>query len=123
ARRRGPGGDDAARRGPAVSRHLSASTIPGHTAATEVDLYMPSSKQMANVVLYIPAGYGNVLGRAPNSEVGEFATWDRSFLPSFGSIYAQDPAAYPNDPCAPGLHQAVWSLTPEFEDGDLPQTP
>ena len=100
-----------------------ASTVPGKSATTEADISVPTGTEVARVVLYIPAGYGNVLGRAPSAQVGGFALVDASFLFSFGFITAEDPTGYTTDPCAPGLHQAVWDLTLEIEPGILPSTP
>jgi hypothetical protein len=100
-----------------------AKTTPGQTGATEADLYMPVGKAMAKVVLYIPAGYGNVLGRPTGTQVGNYAVLEPPSVIFFGRFYAEDPAAYTNDPCAPGLHQSVWLLTLDIEPGDLPPTP
>jgi hypothetical protein len=98
------------------------STAPGHTGATEADLYMPASKEMAKVVVYIPTGYGGVLGRAVGTKVGDVLAWDPSFLPSFGDITVADPAAFATNTCVPGTHQAVWLL--KLDDAkDLPPTP
>jgi hypothetical protein len=98
------------------------STSRGRAAATAADLYMPSSKEMAKVVLFIPAGYGGVLGRPVGASVGPVAAWDSNLLPRFGRMVTADPAAYTTNTCAPGTHQGVWLLTLE-DTSDLPPTP
>jgi hypothetical protein len=101
-----------------------SNTTPGHANDTGVDLSMPGGRPMAKVVYYIPAGYGNVLGRPPGTDVGEFGIRndvDRSQTQD-GSLTADDPAHYPHDPCAPGLHQAVW-LMHLWDPYDLNPTP
>jgi hypothetical protein len=99
-----------------------ASTVPGRTASTEADFYMPAGKEMAKVAFYLPTGYGGVLGRALGTKVGDVIAWDPDFLPSFGSMAVGDPATYSANTCAPGTHQAVWLLKLETSS-DLPPTP
>ena len=96
------------------------STGPGKTAAMEADLYMPTSTEMAKVVLFVPAGYGGIVGLAVGTDVGLALAWDPNFLVILGRIAVAYPPAYTTNTCAPGLHQAVWQL--RFQ-GQLPPTP
>jgi hypothetical protein len=102
-----------------------STTVPGSTAGTmELDLYVPTSTEMAKVVLFVPAGYPprGISGRVIGTGAGLAAAWDPNFLPTFGRIVAVDPVAYTTNTCAPGLHQAVWLVTLE-NTSDLPPTP
>lgn len=100
---------------------VPGSTVLGRTAATWADLYMPSTTEMAKVVLFLPA-YGGVLGRAPNATVGDAVAFGPNLQFALASITVADPAQYASNTCAPGLHEAVWLLTPD-DQGDFPVTP
>jgi hypothetical protein len=99
------------------------STVPGRTAGDWADVYVPSAQEMAKVVLYLPAGYGGILGRAPGTDVGASIAWDPNFDYVLGSLTAADPAQYATNTCASGTHQAVWLFRPEIEPGPLPEIP
>ena len=97
------------------------STTLGRKIDTEVDVYVPQSTEMARVVLYLPAGYGVDLAKAPGASVGIAVAFDPNGLGAIAKLTAADPSAYAATTCAPGPHQAVWLL--EVGDGRLPVTP
>jgi hypothetical protein len=97
------------------------STIPGRTAGNSADFYVPSAQEMAKVVLYLPAGYGGILGRATGTRTGDVIAWDPNFDAIVGLLTAADPTDYATNTCAPGTHQAVWVFRPP--PGPLPEFP
>jgi hypothetical protein len=109
----------------------AASAPPGRIVAlnfhnktgTGVAFDIESSRAAAAVAkatVYVPAGYGLDLSRAPGSTVGEaygiLATPDGDFASlGQGAITTGDPATLPGDPaaqaCAPGAHAAFWIVS------------
>lgn len=87
------------------------STGLASTADTELGLYLPSSVEMAKVALFVPAGYGVDLTKAPGTRLGTVVAWGSNGLGQLGELDAADPAAYTTSACAPGAHQAVWLVT------------
>lgn len=86
------------------------STSLARTAETVVGLYMPSSVEMAKVTLFVPAGYGVDLTKAPGTRLGLVVAWGSDGLGRLGELDAADPAAYATSDCAPGAHQAIWLI-------------
>jgi hypothetical protein len=72
----------------------------------------------AKVTIYVPQGYGGILDRAPGTNLGSVTAQviakalGGALLPLTGSVIAADPnaPASVNNPCAPGVHAAVWNL-------------
>jgi hypothetical protein len=70
----------------------------------------------AKDTIYAPPGYGVNLSQAANTKIGDVSA--RLILRSGGNaevdvegqVIADNPALYTNNPCAPGLHGAVWKL-------------
>jgi hypothetical protein len=87
------------------------STSLGRASDTELDVYLPSSIEMAKVTLFVPGGYGVDLAKAPGTQLGVVVAWGPDGLGRLARIDAADPAAYTTSSCAPGLHQAVWLMT------------
>ncbi len=70
----------------------------------------------AKVTMYVPQGYGGVLGKAPGTDLGPVSAQviakalGSALLPLTGRVVAADPATAVNNPCSPGTHEAVWNL-------------
>jgi hypothetical protein len=70
----------------------------------------------AKDTIYAPLGYGVNLTAAPGTKIGDVSA--RLILRSGGNaevdvdgqVVADNPALYQSNPCAPGLHGAVWKL-------------
>lgn len=71
----------------------------------------------AAIVIYSPLGYGVTLGQAAGTQLGSVdaivklpigGTFVRA--PFEGTVRADNPANYVSNPCAPGLHEAVWVI-------------
>jgi hypothetical protein len=71
----------------------------------------------AAIVIYSPLGYGVTLGQAAGTQLGTVdaivklpigGTFVRA--PFEGTVKADNPANYVSNPCAPGLHEAVWVI-------------
>ncbi len=81
----------------------------GHVQGIDDD---PTAKD----TIYAPLGYGVTLGQAVGTKIGDVnATLvlrggGNAQVDVTGEVLADDPAAHPSDPCAPGLHGAVWKL-------------
>jgi hypothetical protein len=66
--------------------------------------------------IYAPAGYRITLGQAPGTELGalsgevKVAALGGSRQPVEGTVRADAPANHVNNPCSPGMHEAVWVL-------------
>jgi hypothetical protein len=66
--------------------------------------------------IYAPLGYGVNLSQAPGTKIGDVSA--RIILRNAGNaevdvegqVIADTPALYQSNPCAPGLHGAVWKL-------------
>jgi hypothetical protein len=85
------------------------SILLGHIQTAADD---PTAKD----TIYAPLGYGVNLSQAVNTKIGDVSA--RLILRSGGNaevdvegqVIADNPALYTNNPCAPGLHAAVWKL-------------
>lgn len=81
----------------------------GHSQSPDED---PTAKD----TIYAPAGYGVTLGQAVGSKIGDvnatliLRNGGNAQVDVEGQVIVDDAALHPNDPCAPGLHQAVWKL-------------
>ena len=70
----------------------------------------------AKDTIYAPLGYRVNLNQAVGGKIGDvLATFilrngGNAPVDVEGQVIADNPAAHPSDPCAPGLHQAVWKL-------------
>jgi len=62
----------------------------------------------ASVSIYVPTGYGLTLNSPPGTKIGNLTALGGSEVPD---ITVANPAANTTDPCAPGLHAAVWEAT------------
>jgi hypothetical protein len=71
----------------------------------------------AAIVIYSPLGYGVTLGQAAGTQLGTIdavvklpigGTFVRA--PFEGTVKTDNPANYVTNPCAPGLHEAVWVI-------------
>src|SRR5438105_7625860 len=86
-------------------------TTPGAAAETDVDLSLPASG-ISTVTEYLPVGYTLALARPPGTAIGEatiFSAGRRD--PEAAALFTADPASFPADPCAPGIHAAVWTAS------------
>jgi len=81
----------------------------GHAQGVDDD---PTAKD----TIYAPLGYGVTLGQAVGAKIGDVdATLilrggGNAQVDVTGEVIVDDPALHPNDPCAPGIHGAVWKL-------------
>ncbi len=70
----------------------------------------------AKDTIYAPLGYGITLGQPVGTKIGDVdATLilrggGNAQVDVTGQVIADDPALHPSDPCAPGIHGAVWKL-------------
>lgn len=87
----------------------STSLLLGHIQSAADD---PTAKD----TIYAPLGYGVNLSQAPGTKIGDVSArlilrgGGNAEVDVDGQVVADNPANHPNDPCAPGLHQAVWNL-------------
>jgi hypothetical protein len=87
----------------------ATSLLLGHIQSAADD---PTAKD----TIYAPLGYGVNLSQAPGTKIGDVSArlilrnGGNAEVDVDGSVVADNPANHPNDPCAPGLHQAVWNL-------------
>jgi len=71
----------------------------------------------AQDVIYAPLGYGVTLNQAIGSKMGSVLATvvlrnsGNQAVDVQGPLTVENPAAHPSDPCAPGLHQAVWKIS------------
>ncbi len=87
----------------------STSLLLGHIQSAADD---PTAKD----TIYAPLGYGVNLSQAPGTKIGDVSArlilrgGGNAEVDVDGQVVADNPANHPNDPCAPGIHQAVWNL-------------
>src|SRR4051812_13479514 len=78
--------------------------------------FQPSTDPFpSRFVVEVPTGYQLDLGAKPGetvaiASISLVGVDDGSFANGFGDLKAADPAGYATDPCAPGLHAAVWTV-------------
>jgi hypothetical protein len=86
-----------------------ASVILGHSQDINDDA-------TAKDTIYAPLGYQVNLTQAVGSKIGDVEATlvlrqgGNAELDVDGEVIVDNAAAHPSDPCAPGLHQAVWKL-------------
>jgi hypothetical protein len=97
----------------------STAIILGHVQTAADD---PTVKD----TVYAPPGYGVNLSQAVGSKIGDVSArlilrqGGNAEVDVEGEVIADNPAAHPNDPCAPGLHQAVWKISLSVSGTALP---
>jgi hypothetical protein len=70
----------------------------------------------AKDTIYAPLGYGVNLSQAVGAKIGDVSArlilrnGGNAEVDVEGQVLVDNPALHPSDPCAPGLHQAVWKL-------------
>ena len=70
----------------------------------------------AKITIYVAPGYTTTLGQAPGTTIGSVVAHVQVLdlgpnqLPLTGPVKADNPANYVSNPCAPGAHEAVWTL-------------
>ena len=70
----------------------------------------------AKITIYVAPGYTTTLGQAPGTTIGSVVAHVQvldlgpNSLPLTGPVKADNPANYVANPCAPGTHEAVWTL-------------
>jgi hypothetical protein len=105
----------------AYTPHLSITHTPLTLAgggSTDLTIgFDQADDATAAVTIYVPQGYTGTLGVSPGTQLGTidasiiaFAISPTQPLPLKGVIQADDPAKYVANPCAPGMHEAVWLL-------------
>jgi hypothetical protein len=67
------------------------------------------------LTIYAPLGYGVTLTQAPGTRIGDldgivFVRALQARVEIQGTVTAQNPAQYVNNPCSPGAPQAVWLI-------------
>src|SRR5262249_42608524 len=78
--------------------------------------FEPSTDPLpSRFVVEVPTGYALDLAAPPGATVAVasislFGVDDGSFANGFGPVKAVDPTQAATDPCAPGLHAAVWTV-------------
>lgn len=86
----------------------------GRPADTELDLTIPAnSAAAAQVVAYAPTGYTANLTQAAGTKIADVtirAALAGTTLTLKGQAVADAPANHADEPCAPGLHAAVWLI-------------
>ena len=81
----------------------------GHIQGVDDD---PTAKD----TIYAPLGYQVNLAQAVGTKIGDVSATlilrngGNAQVDVEGQVIVDDPALHPNDPCAPGLHGAVWRL-------------
>ncbi len=109
--------------GPALAAYnpnliaISVSNAPGKpTTMILAHTQEASDDPTAKDTIYAAPGYGVNLTQPVGTKIGDVTA--RLILRDAGNaevdvdgqVIADNPALHPSDPCAPGLHQAVWKL-------------
>jgi hypothetical protein len=109
--------------GPAVAAYnptliaLAESNAPGKpTTILLAHTQEAGDDPTAKDTIYAPPGYGVTLTQPTGTKIGDVSA--RLILRGAGNaevdvdgeVIADNPALHPSDPCAPGIHQAVWKL-------------
>jgi hypothetical protein len=85
------------------------SIVLGHIQSAADD---PTAKD----TIYAPLGYGVNLSQAAGTKIGDVSArlilrqGGNAEVDVEGQVIADNPALYQSNPCAPGLHAAVWKL-------------
>jgi hypothetical protein len=86
----------------------------------------PADDPTVKDTVYAPLGYGVNLSQPVGKKIGDASAelilrnGGNATVDVEGQVLADDPALHPNDPCAPGLHQAVWKLNLTVQGAPLP---
>jgi len=109
--------------GPALAAYnptliaLAQSNTPGKpTAILLAHTQGASDDPTAKDTIYAPPGYGVNLTQPAGTKIGDVTArlilrgGGNAEVDVDGEVIADNPALHPSDPCAPGLHQAVWKL-------------
>lgn len=100
-------------------RLLVASERVGLGAATTVVIGVQQAATddpTAKITISVPAGYSEQLNAPPGTVIGEVRGTvvlrgaGNAEVDVQGQVRADNPATYVSNPCAPGVHQAVWVL-------------
>lgn len=88
----------------------------GAGAVTVVVAQETTDDPTAKITIYVGPGYTVTLGQAPGTTIGSVTAHVQvldlgpNSLPLTGPVKADNPANYVANPCAPGTHEAVWTL-------------
>lgn len=96
---------------------FQATYKPGAAGAVTVVVAQEKTNDpTAKITIYVGPGYTATLGQAPGTTIGTVTAHVQvldlgpSSLPLTGPVKADNPASYVANPCAPGTHEAVWTL-------------
>jgi hypothetical protein len=90
--------------------------VPVAGAVTVVVAQEKADDPTAKITIYVAPGYTTTLGQAPGTTIGSVVAHVQVLdlgpnqLPLTGPVKADNPANYVSNPCAPGTHEAVWTL-------------
>jgi hypothetical protein len=88
----------------------------GAGAVTVVVAQEQADDPTAKITIYVAPGYTTTLGQAAGATIGSVTAHVQvldlgpNALPLTGPVKADNPASYVSNPCAPGTHEAVWTL-------------
>lgn len=95
----------------------SASMVVGGGGPVTFQVSVPRDDDAtAKVTIYVPQGFAGILDQTPGKNLGPVSAQviakalGGALLPLTGNVVVDDPAKHPNDPCSPGVHDAVWNL-------------
>jgi hypothetical protein len=95
----------------------SSSNAPGKATSILLGhIQTAADDPTAKDTIYAPLGYRVTLGQPVGTKIGDVSArlilrnGGNAEVDVEGQVVADDPALHPSDPCAPGLHQAVWKL-------------
>jgi hypothetical protein len=96
---------------------FQATYKPGAAGAVTVVVAQEQADDpTAKITIYVAPGYTTTLGQAPGTTIGSVVAHVQvldlgpNALPLTGPVKADNPANYVANPCAPGTHEAVWTL-------------
>jgi hypothetical protein len=98
----------------------------GAGAVTVVVAQEPENDPTAKITIYVAPGYTTTLGQAPGTTIGsvlahvQVLDLGQNTLPLKGPVKADNPANYVANPCAPGTHEAVWTLNAALPGQPIP---
>jgi hypothetical protein len=88
----------------------------GAGALTVVVAQEKADDPTARIAIYVAPGYNVTLGQPAGTTIGSVVAGVQVLdlgpnrIPLTGTVTVDSPANHPADPCAPGLHEAVWTL-------------
>jgi hypothetical protein len=96
---------------------FQATYKPGAAGAVTVVVAQETTDDpTAKITIYVGPGYTATLGQAPGTTIGSVTAHVQVLdlgpnkLPLTGPVKVDNPASYVANPCAPGTHEAVWTL-------------